>query len=531
MKFSSLVLLSLIACCTLSKNSLNYNNPSAGQLGCSISSGQTVSPVNLLPVGCSPYGTFELNLPNVPPTEPTASGTLNNFFVPINGTNNTLNFNGTLFNAQLVAFHSPSETAIDGVQADLEMQVYFNNSATNVVAAVVSFLFYSPNTTLYNNSLLYNGRQFILNQTQNNYIYNLSSEAWAFNLSQLSTMINNKSANDAFLNFLTFESTLNFDFSSSPSNLCQNIQWFVYAGGLYVPSSILQQFADLINNNASQINIVQNPNGTVSNSLYAGNNFLNLSNTITATKMCYSGYFLVTMNSNYGLWFAWGLTVLFFIITLVLDEKPIENVDYVENAWTHHPLYSVAIVGNNTFTRKSRCASILVQIINQFAWNGVFFAAAFQNSPSPNAIDLIINPAIAMAIGWGVLYFIGFFLRMYYLKKAEYEASYENNRDDKNDSAQFYIYMYYFFVFALVCVGFSFTISSLDQVQSYNNPQTANFWVAAVFIGLAFDWVLLDPLVCVLASSMTSFKGLLRWKGYLYDRVCHESFLNGLKRE
>lgn len=194
-------------------------------------------------------------------------------------------------------------------------------------------------------------------------------------------------------------------------------------------------------------------------------------------------------------------------------------------------MYSIAVVGNDFFTRKSRCASVLVQIINQFVWNSVFYLSAFQATGTPTTADLFINPAISMAIGWGVLYFIGIFLRLFYLKKAEYNASNEADREEKNDRAQLFIYIYYFFVFVLVAVGFSFTIANLDQVQSYNNPTTANMWVASVFIGLGYDWLILDIIVCGLAVSMESLRGLFRWKGYLYDKVCHDSYLAAIKRE
>lgn len=463
---------------------------------------------------------------------PQANLVFNNYFANVTG---TLEFNGSIFDAQSVAFHSPAENIINGTVADLEMQIYLNNPNSTNIAAVLSFLFTSTNSSLNNNvnNTDFLGMNLTLSQPQNQYFGSLSNTSWQINLAQLSNMINNKYVNDTFLNMLTYTSTVNFESSTST---CQPVQWFVYGGGLYINNTILQQFANLIINNASNINITVNTNTSVLNAnlsqaSYAGNNFQNAANLVSSTRMCFSGYFLVTMNSNYGLWFAWGLTVIFFLFTLIMDEKPMNNIDYVENTWTHHPIYSIATVGNDIFTRKSRCASVLVQIINQFVWNGVFYAASYQPGSVPTAGQLIINPAIAMAIGWGVLYFIGLFLRTYYLKKSQFMESEASNREELNDSAQFYIYIYYFFVFVLVSVGFSFTISSLDQVQSYNNPATANFWVGSVFIGLAYDWLILDPIVCILGSSASAVKSLLKWKGYFYDDVCHKTYLNALKRE
>jgi len=75
--------------------------------------------------------------------------------------------------------------------------------------------------------------------------------------------------------------------------------------------------------------------------------------TFTVQKLCFSGFFYVRMDSNYGLWFALGIMMLFFIITLSMDPKPMSTeVPFHEDPWTHHPIISILKVGNEIFTRK-----------------------------------------------------------------------------------------------------------------------------------------------------------------------------------
>jgi len=247
-----------------------------------------------------------------------------------------------------------------------------------------------------------------------------------------------------------------------------------------------------------------------------------------ATKLCYTGYFTITLYANYGLWFGICLTLIFFIITLSLDSKPIDlTVPFHESAWTHHPLYSVSYTGNEIYTRKTRASLIFFTILNLFVWNSYFFRHAYSKGNVQGWMCLAFALQ-TIPIGWGISYIIGYWLRRYYICKSIFMKT----NDDKDDTnAQFNIFIFYLLIFIAFWVCNAFTVWNMDNVNSVNDTITSNYWVASIFIGLAFEYFLFDPFVCFIATKSESVYRWIKWKGMVYDQLCHDTFLESLKKD
>jgi len=173
---------------------------------------------------------------------------------------------------------------------------------------------------------------------------------------------------------------------------------------------------------------------------------------------------------------------------------------------------------------------VLITIINFCLFNSVWYRV----SSSPKASSNVISYALAsLPIGWVVNYMCGNLLRRYYIKKweSEDEKNDEETRGKLDDKAQFWLFLYYLSIFAYVFIGFSFCVWNMNELQSWVDNTSSNYWVATLFVGLALEYILFDPLVCIVAKSSPSILKLLHWKGMIYDQICHETYTRHLKRD
>ncbi len=77
---------------------------------------------------------------------------------------------------------------------------------------------------------------------------------------------------------------------------------------------------------------------------------------------CWPGYWTHTMNTNAGVWYMIPGMLVFFIITMVVENELEESNDKMhrQNNKTNHALYSVSHVSSICFTRNSRYTLILI---------------------------------------------------------------------------------------------------------------------------------------------------------------------------
>lgn len=473
------------------------------------------SPIQFENVLCSPYGSFSINLGKAAGAPVTNTPTpFNNYYLDYTGS--TVEFNGITWNSVAVVAHARAEHVLPGGnQADLELQIIFKDASNNI--AITSFLVFSTES---GNAQVDQGRKAVL--TKFNPITSLSSSNWDIDFKLISDHITEKVKNDIWLNFFQYYGTPNFNLNTFSSNC--SVLWLVYGSEIYADPAVFTEFQNLLGTGNIDVTLLTgNTQTPKQNSLQAIHN----GGTKSATKLCYTGYFTITLYANYGLWFGVVLTLLFFIFTLSIDNKPIDKIDYQETAWTHHPIISIKRVGNDIFTRKSRCTLVYLTIINFFVWNSFWFRLAYQD----NKVEGWMTVAYALQtipIGWVVTYFVGFWLRRYYLKKAELVRSTEENPDDKE--SQYNIFMFYFFNFIAFWICNSFCVWNMDNVGSTVDTKTSNLWVASLFIGLALEWIIFDPFVCFIASKSPRVFNWIKWKGYVYDHVCHETYLASIKR-
>ncbi len=77
---------------------------------------------------------------------------------------------------------------------------------------------------------------------------------------------------------------------------------------------------------------------------------------------CWPGYWTHSMNSNMGVWYMIPSMLVFFIITMIMENEMEEANDkkFRNNNKTNHAIYSVANISSMCFTRNSRYTLILV---------------------------------------------------------------------------------------------------------------------------------------------------------------------------
>jgi carbonic anhydrase len=494
-----LVILGLVG---LSHQAIDYTNQVNAFASCNAATG-TKSPIQLSFMQCGPYDSFELTLPDKTATisgDPTKQ--------PYTG--GSLNVNGRQFTSQNIVVHRQAEHVLydDAQRADLEVQIEMTDA--NNKMGILSFLFYTTNKAGAE------GTERTRAKNNLNVINGLSATNWDLKLSKIPTAIQNKLSNDVYLNVYTYEGTTT-DASCTPAT------WYIYASPLYVDQAQIDSFVTALNT----------PNAFVTPS--AGSNAKSYATTVGGgnvqqgvTKLCFSGYFQVRMDVNYGLWFAIGILLLYFIFTLSMDVKPITDYDYKENGWTHHPIYSIYKVGNDIFTRKSRASLLLVSIINMCMWNSVWYRIAYNNGTASNPVNIITFALASIPIGWFFYYWFGFMLRKYYLEKLKFI---ESNNESHDNRAQFYIFIFYFMVFVAIWVGFGITVWNMNELKSYIDATPSNYWVASLFVAMGLEWFVFDMITAGLAASSKGLRDFFRWKGFVYDDLCHKTYVLLLKKD
>lgn len=490
-----------------------YNYASNAVTCASPPPGVIESPILIKPSLCAPYGTFELtmadfNLATVDTTnratilDATTGALLRTY------TDATLTVNGTSWQSRNVQFRSKAEHVLYDAanKRDLEIQVEFYNANADPQIAMLSLLVQQVGTTEHAG----------ISNSNNFKILQRTGTGLTLKFGDFSTRLKNKQAEDVYLNIFTYEGTTTYS--------CAKATWFVSGSELTATSDTIDvirgpiQLADRTaqaNNNE-----MYNSKTYLANFAYGGGG------EVEVMRLCYTGYFKNYISDNYGLWFGVGTILLFFIFTLSLGDKPIRAYDYVENVWTHHPLYSIYKYGNEIHTRKTRAALVLSMITINALFASVFYRDASDPGKSSNTIVFAIY---AMLIDFVVTFFIGNILRSYYEAKYEFHKNKDEAWDQK---AQNRIFGFYFSIFVVVVVGWSFTTWNMGELHPELDEQPSKLWVASLFIAMGMELIVFYPLACILAGRSNFIRRIARSVGFMYDKkICHETYLDFIKSD
>jgi len=340
-------------------------------------------------------------------------------------------------------------------------------------------------------------------------------------LNNIATSIQGKIDAGLFLNVFTYNGTTTF-----PG--CDEATWFVYGNFFYAPVSLVNQ----ITNNIASIystaavgvtlttttNYNSRPNtGAVASGFGGGLQ--------TAARLCFSGYFDVYLNWNYGLWFGTVIVVFFFILTLSTGERPITDPDYKEEIKTVHPLISLWVVGNELFTRKLRASLVLAIITLHALFDSVFYRIS-DHPEQPN--NIIVYAAYSMVISQVFISFYAIILRKYYIAKRQFLQT----KDEKwNQQAQNRLFAYYSTLFAIIALCWPFTVWNMNELNPHRSQKSSNYWVASLFVGVALEWLVIDPIWVLLAKKSERIRNIARWRGFFYDDLCHATYMDYIKMD
>jgi len=460
---------------------------------------------------CKPYENFEINAAQNPPTSWTMSEIMGGFAASYPDL--TFSVNSRSYTSSDVILRTHSEHIVSDLgMANLELQI--KSTANDGSIAYLSFLFRSSDPTNLEHQRV----------TQD--FVQVGSTANSFNIDLIGLVdqIKNKISQGIFLNLLTYQGTQTYP----ESGICSNANWFVYGTELFTQNASFTNYLTLLGNQGALVTLRENRfnNRLTANPINSGTSIqYNGGGSHHVERLCFTGYFKNNMNDNYGLWFGVVIIVLWFIVNLILGEKPIKDPDYQENTWTHHPFVSIYTVGNDLFSRKQRMSLLLVTITTHALFSSVWYRDSNDRTRKSN---IIVYAIYSMLVNWAVTFIVGTMLRGYAVAKNQFLKTKEEAWEQK---AQNRLFAFYFSLFVIVVVGWPFTVWNMSELHPEIDPKPSDYWVASFFVGLGLEFLIINPIICLLAKKVEFIKNLIRHKGYFYDNICHETYINYLKLE
>jgi len=464
------------------------------------------SPVKLLAEKCEAYESFSIDLKNPASNSATFNAAKGSYSLPY--TDGTMKIKVSTYEHSFtsldVLFRYPSEHKLPGQSTSrdsIELQIELSTDGSTV-AAVLSLILVDEGTD-----------QGYMNSKKMLDVFTAASGTLTadLDLAALTSKINQKMTSDSvYLNLFTYAGTLTY-----PN--CNEVLWYVYGSQISVSTSVITAVKAAVSGSGVT---VSSDGGN--NRAYTGNDASG-SGSFGAMRLCYTGYFKNYMNYNYGLWFGVVIIVFWFIINLMLSEKPIKDSEYQENTWTNHPLYSIYHYGNDLHTRKTRMALLL----GTLTIHALFSSVWYRRTDDPlRKSNIIVYAVYSMLIDWAFIFIIGSMLRGYYVAKHQY---YKTREEAWQQKSQNRIFGFYFCIFLCAVVLWPFCVWNMSELHPEKDDRASNYWVASFFIGLALEFLIVDPLVCILAKSITPLRNLIKHRGYFYDNLCHETYLDHLK--
>jgi hypothetical protein len=261
-------------------------------------------------------------------------------------------------------------------------------------------------------------------------------------------------------------------------------------------------------------------------------------------RFCYKEFWRNHIPFNYGLWFALGMLVLFFCCQLCTNtNKPIRDPEYKETPLTIHPIYSLVKVSNEIFTRRTRFTVVWMNFTNNAIITSIFAANNKKIKGVNDGIvgsDIFTYALVGSVCGGLFTYIWGFLLRRFYISKHRFltekskgEASDANKVEKHEEDANFYLYFFYFITFAWMWGGnliFVWQMNHINPIDRINVPGMQNLqmsvrWMASFFVSIGLDWFVLDVIHVILAFILPFWRNIVKWKGFMYDKLCHETWL------
>jgi len=498
--------------------------------------GRQLSPIDITPTTCTNIAVFDLSFTSASAPFVMDNTTWFNYVWTPSSSWGTLgavaaDYGVDNYTASSLQFKTPSEHTIRGAPAPLEVQIYFKSKNSSRTDVMFSFLVYrsKPPGQAYTS-------QFINNYFTNAVFDNTTQVG--IDLSGLAARVNQ------YPLFYRYPGT-----TVVPG--CGNVIWYVYSSPLYVANNtVIENFRNAIWN---FYNISYNATVILKNVTDAYDGVSVMSNagaqhTITIgedliERFCYKEFWRNHIPFNYGIWFALGILVIFFCCQLCVgSSKPIRDSEYKESVLTIHPLYSLGKVSNEIFTRRTRFTVLWMNATNNAIITSIMAAnnkVIKGNNEGIVGADLFTYALVGSACGGAFTYIWGFFLRKYYVakwrlwKEKTKEGGDAAKIEKHEEDANFWLYFFYFLAFAWMWGGnliFVWQMNYINPIDRIGVPGMQNLdmsvrWMATFFISLGIDWFVLDVIHVILAFILPFYRHILKWRGYMYDKICHETYM------
>jgi len=494
------------------KAAIDYTSPTATWSttpACTTEDGLAQSPVKFTNDRCGPYESFSINLPAATGTAFAFDGTTSGAFKAAY-TTGKITVEGRSFTTTNIYIRVPAEHQLPNALStkSMEVQIELTPSDGKTTPGFFSFIMFSDE----NNQGITNSLSSLAVVTA---FGTTATPSVDLNLDKLTSAINSKISSGLFLNIFTYMGT-------STGIDCTKSMRYVYGSPLAIDKTVYANAVTAVAAGAAGAGVTLTSGGGNNRPIGVANGG---KGTLAATRLCYTGYFKNYMNYNYGLWFGVTIIVGWFIVNLMLGEKPIKDTEYQENTWTNHPLYSIYHIGNDLFTRKTRMSLLLGTITIHALFSSVWYRRTSEENRGRGS-NIIVYAVYSMLVDWAFIFIIGSMLRGYYIAKHQY---YKTRDEGWQQKSQNRLFAFYFCIFLLAAILWPFTVWNMGELHPEKDQKASDYWVASFFVGLGLELLVADPLICILAKSITPLRNFIKNRGYFYDHICHETYLDHLK--
>ena len=228
-------------------------------------------------------------------------------------------------------------------------------------------------------------------------------------------------------------------------------------------------------------------------------------------------YFINRISYNYAFWLFVFFYFGYFLVAVFLHEK-MDPLDYKENVWTYHPIYSIRYFVTPIFTKRLRLTNLYIEITS-IAFLLAWFTQLYNDESL--AIRLTVIPLSACIFGIFPTYIGGFLITNYYNGYRTYVAAVKRSEsmDQKMGALEVFEkscfrreYMYYCYA---ALVGFGSNVGSIFFMNNQLEVQYG-WWILSITISLVMNYCIFDILVVMLAKG-NILTGLFKKRAFWID--------------
>ena len=230
---------------------------------------------------------------------------------------------------------------------------------------------------------------------------------------------------------------------------------------------------------------------------------------------CWPGYWTHSMNSNAGIWYMIPGMLIFFIITMVVENELEASNDkqFRQNDTTNHALYSVSNVSSVCFTRNSRFTLILISNIIELTVT----ATLYNQIGDTSWVMVFAYAFLAVVIAKIWQYLLGTLLYTTY-KKTELMLDNPHEEVKYYLEGQNYYFYYYMLAFLTIVIGWIFIC-----IEMYGRSTEVNTrWVVCTFVCFFLDWAVFETIFMKMSSG--GMQNCCRKRGFYFDQSIYKKY-------